>query len=284
MPSPVNDMTTSKRSVTCFTTASGFVLRFFMSSIFLYACWLFLSSTPVLAIEALPGSTWGTLTDNNSSLTGSGSMGWINQGIDWFTLPGGITLDTYVEYRFRHRTKNNQFYDAQGPAVGLELKKWFLRLGTDYYWVNYPKWPEREEDREYYLTGYYDWDVNKLDSMHLSGIKGLPGSIWFNMAYDAKGLTGSGGQGWINQGIDWFTLPGGVVFNTYAEYRYRHRTKENQFYDAQGPALGLEFKKSVFRLGMDYYWENDPKLPGRADYLELYLTWYVDWDLKKLIK
>ncbi len=249
-----------------------------------------LAATPAHGIEALPGSTWGVLTHTNSDVSGDSFQGWINQGIDWTTLPGGITLNTYAEYRYRAQTDNKQYFNAYGPVLGLEFRKWFLKLGTDYYWQTYPAWPggtQRSDNHEYYLTGYYKWDANKLDSLNSTKIVGLPGSVWFYLTYDAKGLTGSGGQGWINQGIDWFTIPGDITFNTYAEYRYRAQTKQFEYYDAQGPAVGLEFKKSYFKLGADYYWQEYPRWPGgtlRSDYLEIYLTWYIDWDLKKLGK
>ncbi len=256
--------------------------------VLLFGCILLLS-TPASAIEGLPGSTWGTLTHANG-VSGDGVMGWVNQGIDWTTLPGGITLNTYAEYRYRAQTKQKDYYNAYGPALGLEFRKWFLKLGTDYYWVTYPYWPggvQRSDNHEYYLTGYDNWDLNKLESINLSAIAGLPGSTWFFLAYDAKGLTGSSAQGWVNQGIDWIVLPGGITFDTYVEYRYRSQTKQNQYFNAQGPVVGLEFKKSYFRLGTDYYWQTYPRWPNgvqRSDYLEVYLSWYIDWDLKKLTK
>jgi hypothetical protein len=291
MPSPANGMTSSKRRLTRFTVPGGRVLRFFIRSLLLCGC-IFFFPAQAPAIEGFPGSTWGTVSDSfhgYGPANGLGAMGWVNQGIDWTTLPGGITFNTYAEYRYRERAQNRQFYDAQGPALGLEFKYSFLRLGADYYWEKLPKWPggaQRSDNREYYLTGYYSWDLNKATGLNTSKVVGFPGSVWFNMTYDAKGLTGSGVMGWINQGIDWTTLPGGIIFNTFAEYRYRERTKQFQFYDAQGPAAGIEFKKSVFRLGLDYYWESDPELQGRRNfgYYELYLTWYIDWDLKKLTR
>ena len=246
-----------------------------------------IASTPAQGIEALPGSTWGSVSYSAQGQTGTGFMGWINQGIDWTTLPGGITLNTYAEYRYRSQTENKDYFNAQGPVLGLEFRKWFLRLGTDYYWEVFPDWPGggmRSNNHEYYLAGYYNWDVSKLSGMNSSKIVGLPGSIWFNLTYDAKGLTGSGSMGWINQGIDWVTLPGGIVFDTYVEYRYRSQTKQKEYYNAYGPVVGLEFKKSFFRLGADYYWRKYPEWPvggQRTNYLEFYLTWYVDWDLKK---
>jgi hypothetical protein len=241
------------------------------------------------AIDGYPGSTWGIITDSSSNLSGSGGMGWVNQGIDWTTLPGGVELNTFAEYRFRDRSRQPQYYDAQGPAVGLELKKYFLRLGVDYYWEYLPDYPggaRRSSNRELYLADYYGWDLAKTTGLRIPGAIGLPGGLWFNLSHNIHGLTGSGGMGWVNQGIDWFTLPGGFVFATYAEYRYRTRTKLEDFYDARGPAVGLEFKKPLFRLGADYYRQHDPALKDpllekRSKGLELYATWYVDWDLRK---
>jgi hypothetical protein len=287
MPSYLNDMGTNGQRPLRFIFSGAFPLQLILGSILLW-CMLFLP-TPALAIEGLPGSTWGNITDSfhgNGPALGQGGMAWINQGIDWITLPGGITFDTYAEYRYRHRAHHKEYYDSWGPALGFEFKKSFLRLGMDYSWQKYPFWPggvQRSNSREYYLSGFYQWDANKLSELNTSKVVGFPGSIWFNLTNDASGLTGSGAQGWINQGIDWTTLPGGIVFNTFAEYRFRERTKQFQYFDAQGPAVGLEFKKSVFTLGMDYYWESDPELQGPRDfgYYELFLTWYIDWDLKK---
>ncbi len=258
--------------------------------VMLLCCSLSLIATPARAIEGLPGSTWGNVGDSfhgTAPSVGTYGMGWVNQGIDWVTLPGGLVLNTYAEYRYRARAQKKEYYDAWGPAVGVEFKVLYFRLGMDYYWQKFPYWPggvERSNNREYYLTGYYTWDVNKLSGLSTSHVVGFPGAIWFNLTYDAKGLTGSGAMGWIRQGIDWTTLPGGIVFDTFAEYRYRSRTKQYQYYDAQGPAAGIEFRKSPISVGLDYYWETDPSLPGRFGYYELYLTWYIDWDLMKLKK
>jgi hypothetical protein len=288
MPVPhADNLPVSKRGAIRVTTTHGFRMRFILQSILLCCSLCFVSAT-ASAIEGLPGSTWGNATDSfhgYAPSTGWSEMTWINQGIDWFTLPGGITVNTYGEYRYRHRIQNKQYYDAQGPALGLEFKWTYFRLGTDYYWEKLPSWPggvERSNNREYYLTGYYAWDLNKATGLNTSKIGGFPGGVWFNATYDAKGLTGSGFMGWINQGIDWATLPGGIVFNTFAEYRFRERTKQFEYYDAQGPAAGITFRKSVFTLGLDYYWETDPELHGDRNYgyYELFLTWYIDWDLK----
>jgi hypothetical protein len=251
-----------------------------------FLCGMLLAvSIPAQGIEGLPGSSWGYLTHSVQGLTGSGGAGWINQGIDWTTLPGDIIFNTYAEYRFRARTEQKDYYNSEGPAIGCELKKSFFRLGMDYYWERFPELDTYSNTREFYLTGYYNWDLNT--SLNTSrkpmplGIIGFPGAVWANLTYDVTGLTGSSAMGWINQGIDWIILPGGITLNTYAEYRFRARTKEKDYYDAEGPVIGLEFKKSFFRLGMDYYWERFPKLGEQSHSLEFYLTWYVNWDLKR---
>lgn len=235
------------------------------------------------AIEGYPGSTWGVVTDSSSDVSGSGNMGWVNQGIDWITLPGGVVLNTFAEYRYRDRSRQPEYFSAQGPAVGLEFRKSFLRLGASYYretLPNYPNAPQRSTTRETYLAGYYAWDLAGTAELHTPGAIGLPGAVWFNLSHNINGLTGSGGMGWINQGIDWFTLPGGAVCATYAEYRYRARTKFEDYYDVRGPAVGLEFKKPLFRIGTNYSWQYYPVLEQRSSALEFYATWYIDWDLK----
>lgn len=229
------------------------------------------------AIEGLPGSTWGHLSHDTNGLTGSGAMGNINQGIDWSTLPGGIALNTYAEYRYRSRTKEKLYYDAEGPVLGLELKKSFLKLGLDYYWERLPELGENFQNREFYLSWYYDWR-KPMESVPFDA---LSGSTWGILTHDMDGLTGDGAMGYINQGIDWTTLPANVVLNTYAEYRYRSRSKQQDYYNTQGPAVGIEFQKSYFKLGMDYYWERYPELNTTSENRQIYLNWYYYWDLKR---
>lgn len=109
----------------------------------------------------MPGSTWGQLTHDVDDLVGSGAMGYINQGIDWVKLPGDITLNTFAEFRYRLRTKNDEFFDAYGPAVGVELKKWMFHLGASYYWEHFPEADESSRKVQYYLNWFYGWDLLK---------------------------------------------------------------------------------------------------------------------------
>jgi len=196
-------------------------------------------------------------------------------------LPGDVTLNTYVEYRYRARTEQNIYYDANGPAIGLALKKSVFEFGMDYYQENFPRLNKTSDNNEIYLTWFYDWDLKKSGVINFSEIEGFSGSTWGRAVYDTTGLTGSGFNGWINQGIDWVKLPGDIIFNTYIEYRYKAREKQDDYYNVYGPAIGLELKKSVFRLGMDYYWEKYPVINQNSESFEIYLTWYYNWDLKK---
>ena len=88
-------------------------------------------------------------------------------------------------------------------------------------------------------------------------------------------------QGYFNQGIDWVTLPGKLTLNTFAELRYRFRENNKDFYNAYGPAVGVEFRRTPFHLGVDYYWERFPELSDSSNRFRYYLSWYYDWDLKR---
>jgi len=112
-------------------------------------------------------------------------------------------------------------------------------------------------------------------------IEALPGSTWGQATYEATGLTGPGVQGFVNQGIDWVTLPGKLTLNTFAELRYRVRENNKNFYNTYGPAVGVEFRRKPFHLGVDYYWERFPELSDSSNRLGYYLSWYYDWDLKR---
>ncbi len=230
-------------------------------------------------IEGLPGSTWGTVHYDINGLTGSGAMGFVNQGIDWFTLPGGAVVNTYVEYRYRGRTKEKLYYNSNGPAIGLELRKSYFTVGIDYYRERFPKLNETSNNRSLYGTWYYDWQLEK-PKKRFSTLS-FPGFSWGRVHYDLGGLTGSGAMGFINQGIDWFTLPGNIVVNTFAEYRYRGRTEQEFFYNTHGPAVGLEFKKAFLRFGISHYWERFQVQNKTSNTAQLYVTWYYSWDLMR---
>ncbi|MEW6683742.1 MAG: hypothetical protein AB1451_12590 [Nitrospirota bacterium] len=112
------------------------------------------------------------------------------------------------------------------------------------------------------------------------GFEGLPGSTWGQASYEKADIAGPGIIGYVNQGIDWTTLPGDLKVNTFAELRYRFRENNKEFYNAYGPALGAELRRSPWHLGVDYYWEQYPELEERSNRFQFYLRWYHDWNLK----
>lgn len=122
---------------------------------------LMVSPRNAVAIDALPGSTWGTVSQDAENLEGPGAIGYLNQGIDWTTLPGGLVFNTFAELRYRFRGENKTFYNAYGPALGLELRKGSLHLGMDYYWQRFPELDESSNRLRYYLSWYYDWDLKR---------------------------------------------------------------------------------------------------------------------------
>ncbi len=228
----------------------------------------------------LPGSTWGQVTHDVDDLVGTGTMGYINQGIDWTKLPGDITFNTFAEFRYRFRGRNKEFYNAYSEAVGLEFKRSPFRLGMDYVWERFPNLEEGSHKVQYYLSWYQGWDLGLTKKIGSLDILGLPGSTWGQVTHDVDDLVGTGTMGYINQGIDWTKLPGDIVFNTFLEFRYRFRSRNHDFFDAYSEAIGMEFKKSPFRLGLDYVFERFPGLNEGSSKIQFYLTWYYDWDLK----
>lgn len=232
------------------------------------------------AIEGLPGANWVFLSHDIHGLTGSGGMGWIEQGIDWVELPAHIMFNTYVQYSLRDRTKEEAYYDVRGPSIGLKFKKSYFDLGVNYYWLEYPELEGNDSDEEGFeatFSWYYWKDLKAKDSDFIA--EGFPLSTWGKLSHDGNGLTGSSAMGWIQQGIDWFTLPGNIVVDTYVKYSYRARTKEEEYFNAQGPSVGLEFTKSYFKAGISYYWEDYPELDERQDTAQYYFGWYYYWDL-----
>jgi len=112
-------------------------------------------------------------------------------------------------------------------------------------------------------------------------IKGLPGSTWGQASYEKADIAGPGVLGYVNQGIDWITLPGDLTLNTFAELRYRLREDNKEFYNGYGPVIGVELRRSPWHIGMDYYWERYPELSETSNRLQFYVSWFHDWDLKK---
>ncbi|MBI5636498.1 MAG: hypothetical protein HZA03_00860 [Nitrospinae bacterium] len=259
-----------------------------MAAGFLFA--LFFCAVPMaraFEVEGYPGSLWGSLTYDDDKRNGANSagMGFVNQGIQWFTLPTNAHFVTYAEFRRRARTYHPEYYDTGGPAVGAELRWDYITLGVDYYWERHvydPLVGATSNRLQYYATLYYTWSL----ADKLGWAEALPGAVWGQTTYDTDDYSGSSMMGFVNQGIQWFTLPGNIPFITYVEYRHRTRSKNQGYYDTKGPAAGFEFRKSYFTLGADYYWMRELDGPqtntmwAANSHWQVYFTLFIPWDLK----
>jgi hypothetical protein len=254
----------------------------------LFCCLLLATSTAsAFEPEAYPGSFWGTGTHDFNDVEGLGTQGVLAQGVQWFTLPGGVRFSTYAAYSWRFRSHNQDYYDAHGPALGAEFSWKFFNLGLDYEWQRYPL-PSPGADYQnavYYLTWYkrIDFLMPSDGKGHVFGIPilGLPTTTWGKVFRDSKQLEGNGTLGWISQGIEWCRLPYDITFKTLAVYRWRSRSENQRYYDVSAPGVGIEFSRNSTDLGLEYNWAHYPGLGTTTSGWHAYLTWYFNWDLKK---
>ncbi|MBF0558917.1 MAG: tetratricopeptide repeat protein [Nitrospirae bacterium] len=241
-------------------------------------------------IVGLPGYSWGNNLHYLKLYTGNSPSFSVNQGIDWLRLPGDVILNTYGEYRYTNKTNSATYVNTSGQDAGIVFKKSDFKLGAEFSWDKYPDLRKTETSKNVYLTWYYDWYKymkRRGEESSLNIMEALTGSTYGRINHDFGNVTGTSVSGFINQGIDWFSLPGDITFNTYAEYRFGFRTKDSVYYNSHGPAVGIELQKKPFRLGMDYYWEfnteQNSSLPGQHatdKKVTVYLKWYYNWDLK----
>ncbi len=110
---------------------------------------------------ALPLSLWGKMSHDLHGPEGSGSMGWVKQGVEWFSLGRGVRFVTVASYNWRLRTKNNKYYDVYGPSVGLLLKARTFDLGTEWHWQKFPQLYRTARIFNISLGWYYGWDMKR---------------------------------------------------------------------------------------------------------------------------
>ncbi len=244
------------------------------------------SSRDVRADESLPRLTyalWANLSYDNDNISGSSAMGWGYVGVDWFRLPMDLaTFNTYVGYSHRSRTENQTYFDAGGPLVGAEFRGKYISVGTDYFKQNLPLQGVVSERMQYYVTGFFQWDLGKNPG---GAYIGLPGSMWFNETYDDYNYhdpnsQGASTMGFINQGIDWMKFKNGLILSTFAEYRWRYKLVNNAYFDANGPAVGIDVRKDFYNFGVDYFWQwlptwPYPPGPQMDERLQVYITIYL---------
>ncbi len=238
---------------------------------------------PAMAMpEALPGSIWLSGSRDLNGIEGYGTMGHITQGIQWFSIAGEVPVTTYGAYNWRIRDKNRTYFDAHGPSAGLEISKFSMQLGVAYNWLEYSALNLKTKSFEAYFTTYQSFDFISGDNPNFLGIPvhGFPTTLWMRISNDFQKFEGVGTMGFINQGIDWFKLPGSIIFRTLAAYHWRFRSLNRHFYSMHGPGVGIELSRSPITFGAEYAWMKYPEMQKDTKDFRLYLTAYFDWDLK----
>lgn len=234
-------------------------------------------------IVGLSGHTWGTLYHDLQGTAGTGASLLVHQGIDWVRLPWDILLRTYGEVWYRSRSKLAQYYDIAGQGMGAELTTSAFRLGAEYASERYTRQNKSNTGAILFLGWYHEWYKymhDNSDDADWLNIFSLSGSTYGKVSRDLVGSTGTTVSGSINQGIDWLTLPGNIMLNSFAEYRLSLRTRDNLYYNEHGPVVGTELQKPPFKAGLEYYWEHDIERHLSDQRATVYLKWYYGWDLK----
>jgi hypothetical protein len=111
---------------------------------------------PVLSV---PLSSWGRVMDDFQNYEGLGTLGYLSLGVDWFHVVHEVRFRTQVLYYWRFREKNEAYYNLHGPAVGAELSKGSINLGTSFGLETYPSLGRIAHTFRIYLNGYFDWDL-----------------------------------------------------------------------------------------------------------------------------
>ncbi len=235
-------------------------------------------------LEGIPGLTWGSVdhsfVDNDTHVSFL-----LNQGIDWLVLPGDITLNTFVEYRSMHSDLKS-VYDDKEFVVGLEFQRSPFNFGIEHSPAEWRSDAQEQDITTAYLGWYHSW-YKYLRRRHSTisnpfNVNAYAGSTYGRISNEMGDGGGTTARGFVRQGMDWFTsitAVGEVTLNSYAAYRFRFRTEDNYWYDAHGPAIGLELQRSPFSLGLEYMWQVNPRRDTSESIYGLYLTWYYDWDL-----
>ena len=121
--------------------------------------WTGLPSLGSRAPLALPFSTWGKMSYDLHGAEGSGSQGWVRQGVDWLALGRGWKFKTYAAYNWRLRTKNKQYYNVHGPSAGAVLSGRYFDAGSEYYWQKFPQLRRSAKTLNVFLNWYCNWDL-----------------------------------------------------------------------------------------------------------------------------
>lgn len=250
---------------------------------FVLAALFCLPAAGAAAYEPLgyPGSTWGTLSRDFDNIEGYGTLGDVEQGVDWLKLPGNLVFDTFGGYSWRARSQDQRYFNENGPYAGARLTLNDFSFGADYNWERFPVLRQTTDDFELFGTWYWRKSLGRPSWGGRTALA-APFSTWGRMQYALNNnIEGYGSMGWVQQGVDWFKLPGDVTFETFAAYRWRERSKNAQYYDLMGPAVGIDLIRGPVDLDFEYAWRHYPyTTPQYVNTAQIVLTWYLTWNLK----
>ncbi|MDH5785692.1 MAG: hypothetical protein OEZ16_08805, partial [Chromatiales bacterium] len=108
-----------------------------------------------------------------------------------------------------------------------------------------------------------------------TGVVGMPGYLWGGIRNDTQGLTTHSYV--VNQGVDWLSLPGDVLLNTFIEIR----SFDSEWRSSEGDresVVGIAIKRAPFQIGAEYFpsaWGNDKRIEGRWSG---FFGWYGEWE------
>lgn len=114
-----------------------------------------------LPVLGFPTTTWGQVTDDFNFVEGLGTMGFVNQGIEWFKFADGVVFRTVAAFKWRYRAKNQSTYNLNGPSVAAEIGSHYIDLGAEYGWWRYPGINLQQNEFRIYASIYVDWDLKK---------------------------------------------------------------------------------------------------------------------------
>lgn len=107
----------------------------------------------------LPFATWGRVEYAANTVGGAGTLGWVQQGIEWLEFPGKVKLETFGEYAWRVRENNRTYYNVHGPGLGVRLTHKGASLGLEYSWQDYPALGTESKSLRLFFIVYQDWDL-----------------------------------------------------------------------------------------------------------------------------
>jgi hypothetical protein len=241
------------------------------------------SNAAAWAPIAYPLTNWGEMTSDFNKVQGYESLGWVQQGVDWFKAPGDLTFDTFGGYYWMQRTLNQTYFDENAPYVGAMFSRGSWSVGGQYYWETFPALGQYTGDFQPFITWYKVIDLGKPSWLSKKALD-APFSTWGRLEHDSTAIQGYTTMGWFQQGIDWFKLPGGIVFDTFGAFRWMERSRDQQYFDEVDPAVGFAFIRGSVYLNIEYDWERYPDIPETVEGPQIYLSWYFSYDLKKLMQ